>query len=80
MNILNINKEKKEVVIKLSSDELVKLTNVLYHAPDADRNSLYYKLHGDLMIARDLAQYGHIDDYCLGRIVECRNKIVQLNC
>ena len=27
------------------------------------------------MMARDLCQYGHIDDFCLRNIVQCRDKI-----
>lgn len=75
MNILNVSKKDNEVVVRLSSDELVKLSNVLYHAPDSDKNDIYYKLYGNVMLARDLSQYGHIDEFCFERIAECRKKI-----
>lgn len=75
MDILSISKKEKEAVVRLSSDELVKLANVLYHAKDSDKNNLYYKLYGEVMLARDLSQYGHIDGYCLAKIVECRESI-----
>lgn len=75
MEIIQLSKEKKEVTIRLSSDELVKLTNVLYHATDEDKNNLYYQVHSDLLMARDLCQYGHIDQFCLSEINKCRDQI-----
>ena len=74
MNILNISKKDKEVVVALDADELVRLCNVLYTQEKYDDN-LHYKLYGNLMMARDLCQYGHIDSFCFDRIAECRNKI-----
>ena len=75
MEMLSISKKDNEAIVRLSSDELVKLSNVLYHAPDSDRNELFYKLYGEVMIARDLSQYGHIDGFCFEKITECRNKL-----
>lgn len=72
MNIQSISKSDREVTVILSADELVKLCNILYHAPDKDKNELYHKLYGQLMIVRDLCQYGHIDNFCLGKVVEQR--------
>lgn len=76
MRILSISKEKSEVVMSLSSDELVKICNVFYNTPEKLRDNLYHKLYADMMIARDLSQYGHIDGFCLERIVDERSKIV----
>lgn len=72
MNILKIKKNDKEVIISLSSSELVEICNVLYNTKDDDKNELYYKLNSEMMIARDMCQYGHIDDFSLERIVESR--------
>lgn len=72
MDIINISKTKKTATVSLSADELVKLCNVLYHATDKDKNNLYNQIYSNMMIARDLCQYGHIDDFCLERIVKCR--------
>lgn len=72
MNIQSISKIDKEVVVSLSSDELVKLCNILYHASGEDKKGSYDQLHSEMIIARDLCQYGHIDNYCLSRIVKCR--------
>ena len=77
MEILNISKKEREVVVTLNSDELVKLCNTMYNAKESDKNNLFYKLYSELMIARDLSQYGHIDDFCLERIIENRGKIVK---
>ena len=78
MNILSVSKEKNEAVVRLTSDDLVKLSNVLYHAPDSDKNDIYYKLYGDVMLARDLSQYGHIDGFCFDRIATCRKKLKEI--
>lgn len=73
MNIQNISKKDREVTVELSADELVKLCNVLYSTEDKHKNELYYQLYSELMMARDLCQYGHVDNFCLGNIVKCRN-------
>lgn len=75
MNILNVSKNERKAVVSLSSDELVKLANVLYNAPDRDKTNLYYKLYSEIMLARDLSQYGHIDGFCFEKIAECRKKL-----
>lgn len=72
MNISSISKKDKEVVVSLSADELVKLCNVLYSTKEEDKNELYHKLYSEMMIARDMCQYGHIDNFCLASIVKCR--------
>ena len=75
MDILRISKTENEAIVMLSSDELVKLGNVLYHAPDEDKNDLFYRLYGDVMLVRDLSQYGHIDGFCFNKIAECRDQL-----
>lgn len=79
MDILNMSKKDREVIVTLSADELVKLSNVLYHAPDEDRNKLYYQLNSEIILARDMCQYGHIDSFSLAKIVENREKIAKTN-
>lgn len=73
MDILNISKENREVTMTLSADELVKICNIFYAAQDKDKTDTYYSLYGDMMLARDLCQYGHIDNFCLSNIAKCRN-------
>lgn len=75
MQILNMSHEKQTVVVELNSSELVKLNNALFHAPEEDRGTLFYKLRSEMILARDLCQYGHVDDFSLARIVECRKKV-----
>lgn len=33
------------------------------------------QLYSDMMIDRDLCQYGHVDNFCLRNVVACRNDI-----
>ena len=71
MNIQNISKNDREVTVTLSSDELVKLCNVLYYARDKyDGDNLYHEIKSDLMIARDISQYGNIDNTTLSKIIK----------
>lgn len=73
MNIQSISKEKREVTVTLSSDELVLLCNLMYQAPkEYQHKSLTNQLHSEMMIARDLSQYGLIDNFSIGRIVAAR--------
>ena len=75
MDILSISKKENEAVIRLDSTELVTLCNVLYQATkDDNTNVTVYQLYGNLMIARDLSQYGHIDGFCFDNIAKCREK------
>ena len=73
MNIENISKEKGEVLVRLSKDDLVGICNALYRQTEEQENIL--QLYSDMMMARDLCQYGHIDDVCLQNIVRCRSGI-----
>ena len=73
MNIQSISKKDREVTVTLSADELVKICNLLYSTADNEKNDLYYNLYSEMMIARDMCQYGHIDNFCLENIVKCRN-------
>ena len=73
MNIENISKEKGEVLVRLSKDDLVGICNALYRQTEEQENIL--QLYSDMMMARDLCQYGHIDDFCLQNIVKCRSGI-----
>ena len=79
MNIQNISKNDRDVTVTLSSDELVKLCNVLYHARDKyDGDNLYHEIKSYLMIARDISQYGNIDDTTLSKIIKERVKAANL--
>lgn len=74
MNIENISKEKGEVLVRLSKDDLVGICNALYRQTEEQENKEnILQLYSDMMMARDLCQYGHIDDFCLQNIVRCRS-------
>lgn len=76
MNIQNISKEKKEATIKLSGDDLVIIGNALYAQFDEKKEEEnFLQLYSDVMMARDLCQYGHVDNFCLSNIVKCRSSI-----
>lgn len=73
MNIQNISKKDKNVTVELNADELVTICNVLALSTENKEN--YLQLYSDMALARDLCQYGHVDNFCLTDIVYCRNKI-----
>ena len=79
MNILSVSKEHNEAVVRLDSTELNVLCNVLYRAAKDNKiKEVGYLLYSNLMMARDLSQYGHIDAFCLDRIIKCREKAQEL--
>lgn len=82
MNIQAISKADREVTVILNADELVILANSLYETQKKKTNSKIKRLYSDIMLCRDLCQYGHVDDWCLEKIVEqrlpksnCKNEI-----
>lgn len=76
MNIQNISKKDKNVTVELRADELVTICNMLFaQYAEHQNNEHYLQLYSDMMMARDLCQYGHVDNFCLKGIIECRNKI-----
>lgn len=80
MTIISVSNQANEAVVRLDSDELVALCNMLSHETKADNTKvIIYKLYDNFMIARDLSQYGHIDAFCLDKIIKCREKIKEMN-
>lgn len=83
MTIQTISKEDENVTVELSADDLVMICNALYlHSKEQDlqskeqkTNDNFLQLYSDMMIARDLCQYGHVDNFCLRNVVACRNYI-----
>lgn len=62
-------------LVSLDSEEIKILTNImsiLKEQQNEIENPLYQKLQSDLIFARDLCLYGHIDDFSLAEIVNCR--------
>lgn len=76
MNIQSISKENANANVTLSASELVLIYNMFHEQLAKEKsNPKFLELYGDLMLARDLCQYGHVDNFCLGGIVKCRNSI-----
>ena len=75
MNIQTISKEKKEVMVELTADDLGIICNALYaQLGEKKHNDTFMQLYSDMMMARDLCQYGLVDDFCLHNIVKCRSR------
>lgn len=75
MNIQSISKENREVTVKLSADDLVIICNALYAQSSEKKDNDFMQLYSDMMMAKDLCQYGHIDNFCLHNIVKCRSEL-----
>lgn len=76
MNIQNISKKERSVTVELSADDLVMICNALYGQSETEKkNERFLQLYSDMMMARDLCQYGHVDNFCLHQIAICRNGI-----
>lgn len=76
MNIQTISKEKREVMVELTADDLVIICNALYaQLGEKKYNDIFMQLYSDMMMARDLCQYGHVDDFCLHNIIKCRSEL-----
>lgn len=79
MNIQSISKEKREVTVCLNADELVMLGNIMHltstHANQKNPSNTekLASLYADIILARDLCQYGHLDNFSLSSIVRNRN-------
>lgn len=74
MNIQTISKEKRKVTVELTADDLVTICNALYAQSDEKKHyETFMQLYSDMMMARDLCQYGHVDNFCLHNIVKCRS-------
>lgn len=71
MRINMVDSIKNEVNITLNSSELVAICNALYR--DNELLSKYNEMYSDFMMIRELSQCGHIDNWCLKRIIEKRN-------
>lgn len=76
MNIQTISKEEKKVMAELTADDLVIICNALYaQLGEKKYKDNFMHLYSDMMMARDLCQYGHVDNFCLHNIVKCRSEL-----
>lgn len=76
---MRINEIKdRKVNATLNADELVCLTNLMYFyeryykdVPDAkELNETYYNLSAQIILASNVCQYGHMDDFASSRYVK----------
>ena len=68
--------ENRNVTVKLSADDLVMICNALYlQSKEQETSDHFLQLYSDMMMTRDLCQYGHVDNFCLQNVVKCRNDI-----
>ena len=72
MHIEKLSVKDREVTVSLSADEIVKLCNSLHYTPEKQQNDIYHKLYSDLLLMRDICQYGRIDNWGLVKVVEQR--------
>lgn len=75
MDIQNVSKDNGECIVRLSADELVMICNAFDYARKeyGDRN-LFHALYSEMIIANNLCQYGHIDNFALSEIIKQRNE------
>lgn len=79
--LINNITNNKSVDVTLDPNELVALGNILYfyekhHKEDelfATKERKFGSLYAQILLARDLCQYGHIDNFTLKTIVEHRD-------
>lgn len=75
MDIQNISKKDSSVTVELTADDLVLICNAMHAQQNDKSKEKFLRLYSDMMIARDLCQYGHLDNFVLHRIATCRNEI-----
>ena len=76
MIIQNISKQKKEITADLTADELVIICNMLHSKMNTNAaNKTFLRLYKNMMLARDLCQYGRIDNFCMNSIIKCHDMI-----
>lgn len=76
MNIQSLSKEERRAIVELNADDSVIICNALYAQFEEKKNKgNFLQLYSDMMIARDLCQYGSLDNFCLRNIVKCRNDV-----
>jgi len=69
MTIKSISMDKGIVDVKLSASELVEICNYIYKAKESEK--VDSRLYRQMMIARELSQYGHIDELAFESLSEC---------
>ena len=61
---------------RLLKDRIIFLADEVNGQSKTDKkNEKFLQLYSDMTMARDLCQYGHVDNFCLRNVVACRNDI-----
>ena len=74
MIIVSVSQAERKATITLDAGELVELCNAMFHAKGERDNQRFYHIYGNLMMARDLSQYGHLDVFSFDSNAQCREK------
>lgn len=62
------------VDVKFDIEEVKCLCGALYDAYyDSKDDPIFRKLYSNLLVTRDICQYGHLDDFALANAVSCRD-------
>lgn len=69
MTINSLSRNNRIVDVSLSSSELVEICNYIYKVKESEQ--IDSRLYRQMMIARELSQYGHIDELGFESISEC---------
>lgn len=71
---MNIEKIEHDdcVNVTLDTEEVKCLCEALYCAYNED-NPVFSKLYSELIIARDICLYGHLDDFGIASVVSCKD-------
>ena len=80
MKIMCVSASEKNAVICLTTEDMIEICNALHNAQKIKdiKRSNFYRLYGNLMLVRDLAQHGNLDSFALNSIKECRNTAEKL--
>lgn len=73
---MNIEKIEHDdcVNVTLDTEEVKCLCEALYGAfYDNEDNPVFRKLYSELIIARDICLYGHLDDFGIASVVSCKD-------
>ena len=73
---MNIKKIEHDdcVNVTLDTEEVKCLCEAFYGAfYDNEDNPVFRKLYSELIIARDICLYGHLDDFSIASVVSCKD-------
>lgn len=72
MHIEKLSVKDREVTVRLSADEIVKLCNSLHYAPEKQQNVFIISFTAICFWHGNICQYGRIDNWGLAKVIEQR--------